>query len=53
MKTIQDIMEALDYDTMIKEVYKYRQKQAQAQAQKVVKFRKRRNKWCDLFPVCK
>ena len=51
MKTVFDVKKALDYDTMINVVNQHRKEVAQAQ--KVVKFRKCRNKWSDLFPVCK
>lgn len=51
MKTVFDVKKALDYDTMINVVNQHRKEQAQAQ--KVVKFRKRRNKWSDVFLVCK
>lgn len=51
MKTAFDVKKALDYDTMINEVYRYQKEKAQAA--KVVKPRKRRNKWNEVFPVCK
>lgn len=51
MKTVHDVKKALDYDTMINEVYRYRKQMAQAA--KVVKPVKRRNKWSEVFPVCR
>jgi hypothetical protein len=51
MKTVFDVKKALDQETMINVVNQHRKEVAQAQ--KVVKFRKRRNKWSDVFPVCK
>lgn len=51
MKTVHDVKKALDYDTMIHVVYQHRKEMAQAA--KVVKPRKRRNKWNEVFPVCK
>ena len=51
MKTVFDVKKALDYDTMINVVHQHRKEAAQTA--KVVKFKKRRNKWSDVFPVCK
>lgn len=51
MNTVYDVKKALDYDTMINEVYRYRKEMAQAA--KAVKPVKRRNKWYEVFPVCK
>ncbi len=51
MKTVHDVKKALDYDTMINVVYQHRKEMAQDA--KVVKPRKRRNKWHEVFPVCR
>lgn len=51
MKTVHDVKKALDYDTMINVVHQHRKQMAQAA--KVVKPRKRRNKWYEVFPVCR
>lgn len=51
MKTVHEVKEALALDTMIKVVQQHRQEMAQAA--KVVKPRKRRNKWNEVFPVCR
>lgn len=52
MKTAFDVKKALDYDTMIGVVYQCRKEAAQ-----VVKVapmpRRRRNKWYEVFPVCR
>lgn len=49
MKTVYDAKMALDYDTMINVVKEYR-----SQNQKPIqKPKRRRNKWVELFPVCK
>lgn len=51
MKTVHDVKYVVTYDTMIKVVQQHRQEMAQAA--KVVKPRKRRNKWSEVFPVCR
>ena len=51
MKTVHDVKKALDYDTMINVVHQHRKQMAQAA--KAVKPVKRRNKWKDVFPVCR
>lgn len=51
MKTVHDVKQAVAYDTMIKVVQQY--KKEAAQAAKVVKPRKRRNKWSEVFLVCR
>ena len=51
MKTVHDVKKAPDYDTMINVVHQHRKEMAQAT--KAVKTRKRRNKWQEVFPVCK
>ena len=51
MKTVHDVKQAVAYDTMIKVVQQHRQEMTQGA--KVVKPRKRRNKWSEVFPVCR
>lgn len=50
MKTVHDVKQAVAYDTMIKVVQQYKKEMAQAAK---VKPRKRRNKWSEVFPVCR
>ena len=52
MKTVHDVKQAVAYDTMIKVVQQY--KKEMAQAAKVVKpIKRKRNKWNEVFPVCR
>lgn len=49
MKTVYDVKEALDYDTMINVVNNYRKAQQKA----IQKPMRKKNKWDSIFPICK
>ena len=49
MRTVNDVKEALSYDTMIDVVNNYRKNQQK----NMQKPKRKKNRWDNVFPICK